>query len=331
MKMINFKRYKNKNHTVFLLTVLILLSIGFIGYMYYSRSAAGIIKPLKNFWFKPPTFLFSIYGEGDGLLNDPVAVDAAYDGSIFVADVGGRDIKVYDSEGRYKFKFNKVGNQGRLFAPVGLAVVGQDVYVADSAQNQIYAFDLQGNYIDNVIPAETRQKLFGFTPVGIDVTDSNIYFTDILFHRVVVTDLAGKLVKTIGSPGNDDGQLAYPNDVAVSAEGRIFVSDSNNFRVQATDDDQKLHIFRDQSSENNRSAVNGLVRGIAIDPKGYIWLANTLNHKVNVINQDGEPVYSMGNSETPGDELLYPEGINISNNHIYVADRGNHRIQVYQR
>ncbi|MHB9095752.1 MAG: NHL repeat-containing protein [Eubacteriales bacterium] len=318
-----------KNYVTITLLILISVAIVFMVSLYYSRSRAGVIKPLNNVWFNPPSFLFSIYGEKEGMLQDPLSVAAAPDGKIFVADVGAKDIKVFDDKGKYLFKFFKLGNSGKLLSPLGLAISGGTVYVTDSTHNQIYQFDLEGNFKGAFISQNTKKKLIAFTPVGIEVTPSNIYFTDILFHRVVETDFSGNLIKTIGSPGNKEGQLAYPDDIAVSPNGKIYVSDANNFRVQVSEDGQQFKIFGSNNSET--SVVGSLVRGIAVDNNNYVWISDALDHKIIIVNKNGELVYLIGQTESVQENLSYPEGINVSNNRVYIADRGNHRIQVYRR
>jgi sugar lactone lactonase YvrE len=50
-----------------------------------------------------------------------------------------------------------------------------------------------------------------------------IYVADHSNHRVVVYGTDGKLVRTIGSRGNSDGQLQNPRGVAVDGQGNVYV------------------------------------------------------------------------------------------------------------
>jgi DNA-binding beta-propeller fold protein YncE len=52
-------------------------------------------------------------------------------------------------------------------------------------------------------------------------------------HRLQIVTLDGRLVKTIGSEGSGDGQLSFPESVAVTPNtGYIVVSDLSNNRIQ---------------------------------------------------------------------------------------------------
>ena len=51
-------------------------------------------------------------------------------------------------------------------------------------------------------------------------------------HRLQVFTPEGEFVSKIGREGTKVGQLKIPDDVAVSKNGRVYVTDYLNFRVQ---------------------------------------------------------------------------------------------------
>lgn len=322
---------KKKNRTAWILLGVIVVLIAIIGSFYYSRTQQGGIAPLSNFLFSPPTFLFSIHGEDDNTLREPLSVSETADGRVFVADAGDKSIKVFDGEGKFKYKFSSLGSQGQMATPVGVAVDGTAVYVTDSTNNQIYKFDLDGNFAGSLISPQTKAQLTAVSPVGIKIAHNNVYFTDILYHRIVQTDLSGNLIKTIGGPGNQEGRLAFPNDLAISSDGRIYVSDSNNFRVQVCEDGKSLKLFSSSDSPEPKPILNSLVRGIAVDNDNYVWVVNTLGNSVNVFTEEGHPVYVLGGLISTEGAMVYPNGISISSKRLYITDRGNKRVLVFSR
>lgn len=322
---------KKKNRTAWILLGAIVVLIAIIGSFYYLRTKQGVIAPLSNFLFSPPTFLFSITGEDKNALQEPVAVSESADGRIFVADAGDKCIKVFDGEGKFKYKFSSLGNLGQMATPVGVTVEGSTVYVTDSTNNQIYKFDLDGNFAGSLISPQTKAQLTAVSPVGIKIAHNNVYFTDILYHRIVQTDLSGNLIKTIGGPGNQVGRLAFPNDLAVSSNGKIYVSDSNNFRVQVCEDGTSLKLFSSNDLPEPKPVLNSLVRGIAVDNNNYVWVVNTLGNSVNVFTEEGRQVYILGGLISHEGEMAYPNGISISSKRLYVTDRGNKRVLVFSR
>ena len=61
---------------------------------------------------------------------------------------------------------------------------------------------------------------------------NNIIVSDMGNHRLQILTYSGKMVKCIGSEGNGDGQLSFPESVAVTPNGYIIVSDLSNNRIQ---------------------------------------------------------------------------------------------------
>jgi len=51
-------------------------------------------------------------------------------------------------------------------------------------------------------------------------------------HRIQKFSLDGEFISQIGVAGDDDGQLDRPYDVAIDQEGNLYVTDSDNYRVQ---------------------------------------------------------------------------------------------------
>jgi DNA-binding beta-propeller fold protein YncE len=75
-------------------------------------------------------------------------------------------------------------------------------------------------------------------------------------------------------------------------------------------------------------------RDIALAPDGTIYVADTANHRVQHLNQDGEVLDVWGSyanrleGEAPGGTFNEPWGIDVApDGTVYVADTWNHRVQ----
>ena len=67
--------------------------------------------------------------------------------------------------------------------------------------------------------------------------------------------------------------------------------------------------------------------GIATDHDGNVYVAST--HEVQKLNRDGEVVKSVGKEGDNVGEFNYPWGVRYRNHQVYVCDRDNGRVQVF--
>jgi streptogramin lyase len=72
---------------------------------------------------------------------------------------------------------------------------------------------------------------------------------------------------------------------------------------------------------------------IAVDGDGYVYVADTYNHRIQKFTSDGSFITQWGTSGTYGREpgqFYYPTGVAVDESgNIYVADRNNERIQKF--
>src|SRR5437762_13584951 len=69
----------------------------------------------------------------------------------------------------------------------------------------------------------------------------NTYISDgYINSRIGKVDKEGDWIKSWGEPGSQPGQLNTPHSIAVDAEGKVYVADRGNRRIQVFDGDGKL-------------------------------------------------------------------------------------------
>ena len=72
--------------------------------------------------------------------------------------------------------------------------------------------------------------------------------------------------------------------------------------------------------------------GLAVNNKGQLFVVEWSAHRVSVYSENGEFQYSFGSEGSQPGEFMYPEQICIGQDDLlYVSDRGNNHIQVFQQ
>jgi tripartite motif-containing protein 71 len=168
-----------------------------------------------------------------------VAVDSEND--VYVSDFGANKISKFDSDGKPIFSIGKMGNhpgddKGPLEfnQPSGLWVsLKGTVYVADSFNHRIQVFDSKGKFLKM-----WSHSFFG--PKGIvGDNNGNIYVVDTGNHKIVVFDESGNFIKEFGGHGTSDGKFDEPIGCGFDSKGVLYISDSNNNRIEKFNPNKK--------------------------------------------------------------------------------------------
>ncbi|MBI4571003.1 MAG: hypothetical protein HY723_03565, partial [Chloroflexi bacterium] len=142
-------------------------------------------------------------------------------------------------------------------------------------------------------------------------------------------------VTVIGQPGSGPGAFSQPADLAVDADGNIYVADTLNHRFQkispdglpvtigeeGTDEGQ----FGNPRQQNEDFPEDG-PWGVGIDPLGNVYVADTWNHRLQKFGPDLEFVQEWGAGEFFGPRDIAFDAVG----NVYVVDTGNKRVLKYQ-
>jgi hypothetical protein len=178
----------------------------------------------------------------------------------------------------------------------------------------IMKFDASGKLVTSF-----GAGMFDF-PHGLAIDhDGNVYVTDGKLHIVVKFAPDGKVLMTLGHkgvPGNGNDSFNQPSDVAVAANGDIFVADghggkSNDRIVKLSKDGKFIKAWGKHGAGQGEFDTP---HGIALDSAGRVFVAERGNSRIEVFDADGNFVAEWK-------QFGRPSGIFIDRNDIaYVTD-----------
>ncbi len=254
----------------------------------------------------------------------PLGVAAAADGRVYVTEGGGdRRIRAFDASGIEDSRFAPPDSASRGWLPMYVAVSpAGDVYVTDIGQQTVHVLSRDGALLRDLAPPDG-----GWSPLGIAFApDGRLLVTDVSpgRHRVLIFDADDAFVSQFGAEGAGDGEFSFPNAVAVDRQGRIYVSDSNNRRVQVFDPDGRFL--------SRIGAQLAAPRGMAIDGNDRLYVVDTVAGDVQVFDVFDAPerLFAFGGASGPGATTSYPNGLALgADGRIYVTDREGNRVRVW--
>jgi len=193
-----------------------------------------------------------------------------------------------------------------------------------------------------VIPSTHNfEKGIEFMEVTSDIHESGgcavgihgeVIVTDVQRCCVMVFDSKFELIKKFGTKGNGKGCFNSPKGVTVDNRNTLFIADSGNNRiVVASIDGENFRSFGTYGADRKEFVLpNDVALGSNKDHHQLILVADTYNHRVQVLNHIGLYITRFGSEGSSHSNFKVPQGITTSNEGlVFVCDTGNKRIQVF--
>ncbi|MCL5999829.1 MAG: TIGR03663 family protein [Chloroflexi bacterium] len=176
-----------------------------------------------------------------------------------------------------------VGPANLAFAPSG------ERLVIDHKANRVLQLDPTGNIASSWGGFGSATGKFN-DPWGIAVdTDGYVFVADTFNHRIQKFDPNGEFLFAWGNPGvssapgNGRNTIFFgPRAIVLDAQGRLYVSDTGNKRIQIFDRDGNF-VSQFGKSGTAEGEFNEPV-GLAIDATGNIYVADTWNQRIQVFD-----------------------------------------------
>jgi sugar lactone lactonase YvrE len=151
-------------------------------------------------------------------------------------------------------------------------------------------------------------------------------------HTLIVYELAtGRLLHRVGKRGAGPGEFNFPTAVAVGPDGRVYVSDTMNYRVEVFS--ASLEFVSSFGSLGVRPGQFRRPKGIAVDADNVVYVVDSDFNNFLMFTAEGETLMWVGElGERPG-QMQLPAGIAVDRlrRRIVVTEQVNRRVQQFER
>ena len=289
-----------------------------------------------------------------------IAVDSSE--NVYIADTGNNRIRKITASTGLIITIAGTGTKGfsgdegpatnaNLSSPWGVAVSNsRNIYIADTQNHRIRKIDTNGKITTIAGSAE-----IGYDPIKIIVDSSeNLYVSNYntnIVRKITSTGIITTIAGTGTAGYSGDGGLATnaklnnPWGIAVDSAGNIYIADTQNHRIRKITSSTGIITTIAGTGTSGFSGDEGPATnanistpwGVALDSAGNVYITDTGNQRIRMINTQGiiTTIAGNGNSGYSGNEgaisssvLNSSLGIAIDSlGNIYIIDSGNNRIR----
>ncbi len=270
-----------------------------------------------------------------------VAVDSQ--DQVYVFNRGEHPVVVFDSEGRFLGSWG----EGKFTRPHAICIAPDEtIYCIDDNGQAIHRFRDNGTLLESLTVAEPSDTGYkpGYPHSVIRSGPPFCYPTDLVIApngdifvsdgygnaRIHRYDSGHRLLRSWGDPGSEPGQFVIPHGLCVDGDGRVYVADRQNQRIQIFDREGQLITIWDDIRCPNK---------MVIDKEGIMYVAelglvvtgdiDALRYspegpyaRITARDKNGRILAQWGAQEPTGKGLYFaPHGIAIdSQKNLYVGE-----------
>ena len=142
-------------------------------------------------------------------------------------------------------------------------------------------------------------------------------------------------VEFVRSISSEPNAFDTPADLAVDAQGKLYVLDAGNDRIQVFDPEGKFVRMWGKSGsgegEFNFQRENGdAIGALTIDPQGNVYVADNANQRIQKFDGQGKFLMTWGSPGVKEGQFLSPIGITVDQQgNVYVIDDSRDEVQKF--
>ena len=266
-------------------------------------------------------------GDGNGQFQYPNGLDVAPTGILYVADTGNNRIQSFDANGSFLTQIGGFGwNSEQFQQPMDICCRNAlDVYVADKENNRIERYDKDLHWITSLYSDPSADENLQFAlPISLGMNmHGELYVLDREYNRAIKFNSSFEPILRFADFDWGDGALKTPGHIHVSEDDLVYISDMEKGCVNLYDGyGNYLH--------NIGLGVLSAPTGVCNGPSGLVLVVDNDLDQMLIFEKSGRFVQAMGSNGDKYGAFNNPGDIACFNNQVYIADTGNHRIQVFK-
>ena len=269
-------------------------------------------------------YVYEYYGEWAQLpsgqvFEKPSAVAADSQDRVYVYQQKGPRVLVFNQDGSFVTAWQR-RVEDVLDAHLICVSPQDEVYLVERDAHQVLKYTVDGELLMTLGTRHQAAEQAPFNhPTSVAVAPSgDLYISDGYANSSVHRFSAdGRHIASFGSPGSGRAQFRVPHSVAVSGDGRVFVADRENDRIQVftgegeyisewpdfakpmglhidsnqvvyiTDQIPRLSILNVEGELLSRGRTFGWGHNICTDSIGDIYIANVVDEKIEKFVKKG--------------------------------------------
>ena len=251
-------------------------------------------------------------------------------------------------------------SQARFYRPQGLALDGDSLYVADTENHQVRVVDFQARAVHTVAGTGKQGAWNGESgdalridlnsPWDLALKPGILMIAMAGPHQIWVVDLLHGQAYPYAGTGEEarkDGPVntatfAQPSGLAIDGN-TLYVADAESNVIRALElppantvttlAGGDLFKFGDEDGTGDAVRLQHPL-GVALHA-GRVFIADTYNHKIKMLDPASRKVTTLAGTGKPGHvdgpgaraQFFEPGGLSVAGNTLYVADTNNHAIR----
>jgi thiol-disulfide isomerase/thioredoxin len=210
------------------------------------------------------------FAQPSGIVSDGKRLFVADSESNIVRQIDFQTEAVETLVGGDLFQFGDTDGEGddvRLQHPLGIALYGGKVLIADTYNHKIKILDPEKKTVETFLGTGKSGQADGanatfYEPAGLSIADGKLYIADTNNHAIRVVDLKTKTVSTLKiegltPPARIETETSAPNSQEIKIEAKNVAANSQNSLVFNIKLPEGFHLNPNAPQKYEVSAENG--------------------------------------------------------------------------